>query len=46
MSRVAYRQFEVKGYEKMSERMMEQPLQSSQQNNNLVRKERLLMIQE
>ena len=29
MSRVAYRQYEVKGYEKMIERIMEQPLQSS-----------------
>lgn len=26
MSRVAYRQFEVKGYEKMIERIMQQPL--------------------
>lgn len=34
MSRVAYRQFEVKGYEKMIERIMEQPLASSAQNNN------------
>ena len=46
MSRVAYRQFEVKGYEKMIERIMEQPLQHSAQNNNVVLQERLLLIQE
>ena len=44
MSRVAYRQFEVKGYEKMIERIMEQPLQSSAQNNNTQLQQRLLMI--
>lgn len=41
MSRVAYRQFEVKGYEKMIERIMQQPLQSSAQNNNVMLQERL-----
>jgi len=46
MSRVAYRQFEVKGYEKMIERIMEQPLQHSAQNNNVVLQERLILIQE
>ena len=46
MSRVAYRQFEVKGYEKMIERIMEQPLQSSAQNNNTQLQERLLLIKE
>ena len=46
MSRVAYRQFEVKGYEKMIERIMQQPLQSSAQSNNTVLQERLMMIQE
>ena len=35
MSKIAYRQFEVKGYEKMIERIMEQPLQSSAKNNNV-----------
>ena len=44
MSRVAYRQYEVKGYEKMIERIMEQPLQSSAQNNNYALQERLLSI--
>ena len=29
MSRVAFRQFEVKGYEKMIERIIYQPLQKS-----------------
>lgn len=46
MSRVAFRQFEVKGYEKMIERIIYQPLQKSTQDNNVVMQDRLLQIQE
>lgn len=46
MSKIAYRQFEVKGYEKMIERIMEQPLQSSAKNNNAPLQARLMQIKE
>ena len=36
----------MKGYEKMIERIMEQPLQSSAANNNVMLQEKLLMVQE
>lgn len=46
MSKIAYKQFEVKGYEKMIERIMEQPLLSSAKNNNPALQSRLLEIKE
>ena len=34
MSKIAFRQFEIKGYERMLERMLDQPLQGAISNNN------------
>lgn len=46
MSRVAFRQFEVKGYERMIERIMEQPLAASAQHNNAPLQQKLLLIKD
>ena len=46
MSKVAYRQFEIKGYEKMLERMIEYPMQSAQENQNVELQNKLMHIKE
>ena len=35
MSRIAYRQYEIKGYERMLERMLDQPMQNAKSKNNV-----------
>lgn len=44
LPKVAYRQFEVRGYDKMIERILEAPLKSSQSNQNKELEEKLLLI--
>ena len=46
MSRIAYRQFEIKGYEKMLERMLEQPMAGANANNNAELQQKLLHIKD
>jgi hypothetical protein len=43
---VAYRQFEVRGYDKMIERILEAPLKSSQSSQNKELEEKLLLIKD
>ena len=35
MNRIAYRQYEIKGYERMLDRMLDQPMQNAKSNNNI-----------
>ena len=42
MAKQEYRQFEIKGYEKMIERIMHAPLQATQTKENAELRERLL----
>ena len=44
MSRIAFRQYEIKGYETMLERMLDQPLQGAISNNNTDLEQKLLEI--
>ena len=44
LPRVAYRQFEVRGYDKMIERILEAPIRSSQSSNNKELEEKLMLI--
>ena len=46
LPKVAYRQFEVRGYDKMIERILEAPIRSSQAAQNKELEERLLMIKD
>jgi hypothetical protein len=46
LPRVAYRQFEVRGYDKMIERILEAPLKSSQNSQNKELEEKLLLIKD
>jgi hypothetical protein len=46
LPRVAYRQFEVRGYDKMIERILEAPLRSSQNSQNKELEEKLLLIKD
>ncbi len=46
LPKVAYRQFEVRGYDKMIERILEAPLKSSQAAQNKELEEKLLMIKD
>ena len=46
LPRVAYRQFEVRGYDKMIERILEAPLKSSQSSHNKELEEKLLLIKD
>lgn len=43
---MAYRQFEVRGYDKMIERMLQAPLQASKGSGNKELEGRLMMIKD
>ena len=44
LPKVAYRQFEVRGYDKMIERILEAPLKSSKNSNNVELEKKLMLI--
>ena len=46
LPKVAYRQFEIKGYDKMIERILEAPLRSSKEKQNKDLENRLMLIKE
>jgi hypothetical protein len=46
LPKVAYRQFEVRGYDKMIERILEAPLKSSQSSNNKELENKLRLIKD
>ena len=46
MSKLAFRQFEVKGYERMLDRMLDQPLQGAVNKNNVELQEKLMHIKQ
>lgn len=46
LPKVAYRQFEIKGYDKMIERILDEPLKSCEKNNNEELKSKLLLIKD
>ena len=46
MNKIQYKQFEIKGYEQMIERIMQQPLQKAIENNNSELSEKLMTIKD
>ena len=46
MNKIQYKSFEIKGYEKMIERIMEQPMQKALEHNNNELSTKLMEIKE